>query len=181
MPNVPITSKMSVRVLVIDLENGEKEYLMTTLMDSGKFHHAIFGEIYNMRWGTEEGYKFIKIDAEIENFSTKTILGIEQEFYGTIVMSNVRALLANEAQEEFELEKIKPCKYEHKINRNISLGILKNGFVKVLFNDNESIDDFCERAKCLMKKNTIPIRKGRKFPRKRKAVRRHHITIRRNL
>ena len=135
LPNVPITSKMSIRVLVIELENGNKEYLITTLLDSHKFPHAIFGKIYNIRWGAEEGYKFIKINAEIENFSTKTVLGIEQEFHGTIVMSNVRALLANEAQEEFELEKNKTCKYRHKINRNISLGILKDDFVKVIFND----------------------------------------------
>lgn len=180
MPNIHITSTIHVRVLVITLNNGIEEYLITTLTDSVEFPYDMFIELYNIRWDVEEDYKFIKIHAEIENFSTKTALGLEQEFYGTIFISNVRALIANEAKEE--QEKIKPNrKYEYKINRNISLGLLKDKLVEVLFDKDEDINIFCERTKLLMKKNIIPVRKGRKFPRIRRVRRRHHMTIRRNL
>lgn len=182
LPNIPITSKAYVRVLVIDLENGTQEYLITTLTDPKKHPYELFRGLYNTRWDVEEDYKFIKIHAEMENFSTKTVEGLEQEFHATIFMSNVSALIANEAKAEIEQEKsVCDRKYEYKINRNISLGLLKDRLVNVLTSKTNTIKQFCEHTKYLMKKNIVPIRKGRKFSRIRKVRRRHHITIRRNL
>ena len=194
LPGLPITSVIKVRVLVIELETGEKEILITTLLDVEQYPYKIFKTLYNMRWGIEEGYKFIKIPIEIENFSTKTVNGIKQEFNGTIFISNVRALLADEAQTEIgealtEKNKIQEKeggvinknKYEYIINRNISIGLIKNNLVFVLLDKNVDIQKFCEKIKNLMKRNLVPIRKNRKVPRTRIARRRYHITIRRSL
>jgi hypothetical protein len=180
LPTIHITSTMKIRVIVITLNTSEKEYLITSLTDIQKYPYEIFKELYNSRWGVEESYKFIKIHNEMENFSTIIPEVLRQEFHANIFMSNARALLSNEAQEEIE-EKTNFCKYEYKINRNISLGLLKNELVNVLFDKEADVEIFCNRIKNLMKKNTIPIRKGRTYVRKRVARRAHHITIRRNL
>lgn len=182
LPNVHITSTIQLRVLVIELDNNEKEYLITTLLDSEKFTYEMFKDLYNKRWGIEENYKFLKVKIEIENFSTKTPSGIEQEFYGTIFMSNVKELLIHEAQEASDQEKINHNnKHEYIINQNIAIGLLKTSLILVLFDKERNIEQFCEKVKFLMKKNTVPIRKGRTFPRKVKAKRKHHMTIRRSL
>lgn len=182
LPNIPITSKIYARLLVIDLENGTQEYLITTLLDPIKHPYDLFNELYNTRWAVEEDYKMIKIHAELENFSTKSVQGIEQEFHATIFMSNISSLIANEAQAEIEQEKsLCNRKYEYKINRNISVGLLKDKLANILTSKANTIEKFCEHTKYLMKKNIVPVRKGRKFLRIRRVRRRHHITIRRNL
>lgn len=185
LPNILITSGMKIRVLVIKLDNGDEEYLITTLIDSEKYTYETFKELYNKRWGIEENYHFIKIAIEIENFSTKKPGGIEQEFYGTIFMSNVRALLSGEAQDERDEEgktkEHKKLKYDYKINRNISLGLIKDSLIEALFDPVVDLESYCKELKKLIKKNVVPIRKGRTFKRKRKANRRHHMTIRRSL
>jgi hypothetical protein len=56
--------KIAIRVLRIDLINSkeEEEILLTSLTD-------VFSDLYFLRWGIEENYKFYKVRIEIENFS----------------------------------------------------------------------------------------------------------------
>jgi hypothetical protein len=41
----------------------------------------LFKELYYLRWGIEENYKRLKQWVEIENFSGKSVLSIQQDFY----------------------------------------------------------------------------------------------------
>lgn len=92
----------------------------------------------------------------------------------------IRALLAQEAEEE-RTDSIKECKYEYKINKNISISVLKDEIVEVLINPKRDLKKFCEKTKNLMKKSTIPIRPGRKFQRIRKSRRKYPMNARRAL
>lgn len=179
-PDLDKRELFSLRVLVVTLNTGEKEILITSLLDKTEYPYKIFRELYFKRWGAEENYKFQKVILEIEKFSGKSKIAIEQDFHATVLSSNCHALLALEAQEELELEKtVDHRKYNYKINRNVGASILKNDFVKVLMDPNACLDTYCANTKQIMKKNLVSIRPGRKFERKiRHPHHKWHMTLR---
>ena len=46
------------RLILILLENGEKEVLCTSLIDSALYPYELFPELYHQRWGIEEGTSY---------------------------------------------------------------------------------------------------------------------------
>ena len=180
------------RVVIVKLKTGEKEILLTSLLCKKSYPYSIFQELYFKRWGIEEGYKFIKT-VEIENFSGKSILAVEQDFHATVLIANSHALLMLEAEEEMKkqqkdflgcsdqasLEKTKVSflasrKYEYCVNKNVSFEALKNEFVSVLLDSHSDIEKFCKEIKKLMKCDLIPKRPGRSFRRLRRNTRRKY-------
>jgi hypothetical protein len=173
-----------IRVLVITLKTGEKEILLTSLIDKEQYPYIIFRELYFKRWGTEENYKFHKLQLEIENFSGKSCFAVEQDFHATILAANARALLAWEAAKEIistkeSITTVDTKKYIYEINKNVSMEQLKNEFVAVLLDQVADIEEFCIKVKRTMKRNLVPIRPGRQFKRIRKHPhRKYHMNLR---
>lgn len=183
-PNLDKNEKFSLRVVVVTLSTGEKEILLTSLLDQCKYPYKIFRELYFKRWGAEENYKFYKFQLEIENFSGKSCLAVEQDFHATILAGNARALLALEAANEIANLKAKtshvtPKKYIYEINKKVSMDRLKNEFVAVLLDPEANIEHFCDRVKNTMIRNLVPKRPGRHFKRIRKHPhRKYHMNLR---
>jgi len=152
------------RVLLFELKSGEQEILLTSLLDQKEYLPIDFFNLYSMRWDIEENYKFQKSIAEMENFSGKSKLTIEQDFFATVFTCNFTSILMQEAQDEMnEALEHKKYKHKYKINRNLGLGLLKDELIKVILS-NENLDKFCEKVKFQMKKYLVPIRPGRSFP-----------------
>lgn len=171
---------MTLRVLVLDLKNGEKEILITSLINQKEYKYDCFLGLYFMRWGIEENYKFYKIRIEIENFSGFSVQAIEQDFYATILSSNIRSLIANEAHDMLEENKNPDRQYEYKINKNVSMGALKDEIFEILFNPRASVKRFCERIKKRMILAAVSIRPGREYKRNKKnSDRKYHVNQRR--
>lgn len=181
LPNICLKTIIKIRVLIIDLSTGEKEILITSLLDENIFEYKIFKDLYHLRWGGEENYKFHKVRVEIENFSGKTPHAIEQDFHATVFTGNIRALLAEEAQAEKEQIDIGKYKYDYKINKNISISILKDEIVEALYDPERDLEVFCEQMKKAIKKSTVPIRPERKFAHTRKTLRKYPMNRRRAL
>ena len=180
VPNMDWNQVIKLRVIVITLKTGEDEILITTLCDQERFKYDIFADFYFMRWGVEENYKLHKIRAEIENFSGKSPTAIEQDFHATILTCNIRALLAIEAQEELQMQNPeKLLKYEYKINKNVSAGVLKDEIIKILLNSDSDLESFCERLKMQMKRSMVPIRPGRNYARRKKNNKKYPMNNRR--
>lgn len=181
-PGVCLKKSIKIRVLVIRLPTGEDEVLITSLLDKVEFTYGMFKGVYNLRWGGEENYKFHKVRIELENFSGKTPHAIEQDFHASVLASNIRALIAEEAQTELEqIYPKKEMKYVYKINKNISIGILKDKIADIFFNPDGDLKEFCERLKFEMKKNVVPIRPGRRYTRIRKGNKKYPMNRRRAL
>ena len=171
LPNLQRNTTMQIRILVFNLDSGQKEYIITSLIDQNRFSYSDIFTMYGMRWNIEEGYKFYKNIAEIENFSGKSKIAIEQDFYATIFACNISTLLMLEAQDEVEeANSEKKLKYKYKINRNILVGTVKNEILDVLLGE-QDLNEYCERLKNRIKKNLIPIHPGRRFPRVFKRIR----------
>lgn len=182
LPGVCLKSRVKIRVLVIKLSTGEEEVLITSLINKDEYKYKMFQGLYHLRWGGEENYKFHKVRVEIENFSGKTCRAIEQDFNATIFTANVRALIAQEAQEE--LDQVHPkdrLKYNYKINKNISIGILKDEIAEYFSNPDMDLYKFCTSLKQDMKKSVVPIRPGRSYRRIRKYNHKFPMNRRRSL
>lgn len=172
--NINIESQISIRVVLVELPESEDEkleVLLTSLTNNNLFKHDFFKELYFFRWGIEENIKFWKLRIEIENFGGMTPNAVEQEYHATILVSNIRALLANEAQELLDEAQINK-KHDHIINKNISLSALKLVLIDVLLNPRSNIQKFCNKIKWRMTRASIEKKPGRKYPRDRKRTRR---------
>ncbi|MEA3514409.1 MAG: IS4 family transposase [Nanoarchaeota archaeon] len=150
-----------IRLVKVILENGEIEILATSLIEEEKYSTTIFKDLYFTRWGIEINYDHLKNQVEIENFSGRTVLAIEQDFYANMLMANFQSLIIRDAKEEMDKTN-KNCEYEYKINKNLSFSYMKDRFIKILLSDDSN---YFEQLKELFKVEPIPIRKGRKFKR----------------
>ena len=158
--------RIHVRVIKFTLDSGEEEMLVTNITDKRLGKNA-FKKLYFMRWPVETKYDIVKNKLQLENFNTRTIEGIQQDFYATMLLSNFAASVAIDVQDEIEEKrKDKGNKYQYKVNMNELIGILKDRLVLALIQDDidvqaNIIDSILEE----IKGNVIPIKPNRSVPR----------------
>jgi hypothetical protein len=166
---VKIGDSIKIRTIKFRLDSGQEEILITNLPKE-KLTLGEAQELYFKRWGIETRFDTLKNRLELENFSGEKPLIIEQDFYATQFVSNMAAIFKHDAEEQLKQKnKGKNLKHEYKINNNILFGKLKNQLVLLLLEENEEkklilYKDFIEQ----IQRSVIPIRKNRKFERKKK-------------
>ncbi len=158
---------LTVRVVRFLLPYGIEEALITSLLDK-KYTIEDLKELYFKRWGIEVKFDEIKNRLEIENFTGRTKIAIEQDFYASIYLSNMIELARQESDEIVkEKNKGKNLKHEYKTNLNILIGSLKDKLIMMMIEKSSRKRN--KMFKSIMKQasqNTIPIRLGRQYPRK---------------
>jgi len=164
--NITKKAQVLVRLVRVELDNGEIEILVTSLLDEEAYPSSIFKELYNLRWGVETYYDYLKNKLQIEIFSGYSVRSIEQDFYAAIFTANVHSILVNDCKPVIE-EQTKNRDGTYKINKNISLGLLKTVLIKLfLAPDFEPIMEeiqieFCKHV-VLYKRKPSTERKKRK-------------------
>jgi len=88
------TDSVTVRISVIELEDGKKEILCTSLLDTEKYTLEDLKQLYHFRWGIEEAYKLFKVRADMDSFSGMTALSVKQDFYAGIFSMNLCAMMS---------------------------------------------------------------------------------------
>jgi len=137
--------------------------LATTLLDENKYPTEIFKKLYFKRWGIETNYNRLKSNLNLEEFSGLSEIAIRQDFFVSMFIFNLQTVIALDSQEEMnQVESKKKNKYRYKINRNLSLGYMKDRVINILMSDNPK---YYDELKELFKTNPVPIKKGRKNPR----------------
>jgi hypothetical protein len=163
------------RVLKFRLKGGEDETLITDLT---KKYNGVdtFKALYFYRWPIETKYDIIKKKLEIENFSGRLVDNIRQDFYATMVITNIMVDFINEAQERVEEDQNdKNNKYEYKINVNHTIGVIKDVLIQaVCEEDDKKRKEKLDEITNLLEKRTIPIRPNRSLPGTRRNVKFHH-------
>nr|WP_255511838.1 transposase [Pedobacter sp. MR2016-19] len=81
-------STVRVRLVRVELANGEVEVLITTLLDSRKYPNGMFGQLYFFRWGIESFYDELKNKLKVEHFTGYSENTIRQDFQCAIFISN---------------------------------------------------------------------------------------------
>lgn len=165
-----LSKQLSCRLICVELENGEKEILCTSLTDTDKYTYEDLVELYHHRWSVEEGYKLFKARAEVEYFSGKTARAIKQDFYAKVFMMTFCAMLAFPIEEQVRKEHLQSKnKHPKKINRTAALSLSGNLMIGLFLTQKvkAAIDAFDK----IVSKTTEIIRPNRKFERKRKNKR----------
>lgn len=154
-----------VRMSKVTLDTGEIEYLLSNILEE-IIPADEMKEAYFKRWKIEIGYDVLKNKLHIENFTGKTQITIEQDFYAQIYTFNVLQDIKHTANVELqEKHKNKNLKYEYKPNINILAGWLKNILIAMIFvNTKEErrklYDTIIEKAE----KNLVAIKPNRAIP-----------------
>jgi hypothetical protein len=156
-------SKVKVRLVRVELPDGEVELLITSLLDLAIYKTEVFKELYFQRWGVETFYDEIKNKLKVEHFSGYSNQSILQDFYAALFVSNVQTLIVSELEDEIN-EQTKNNKYKYKVNSSLSYGFLKDRIVTLFFSKN-NMDETIAELKILFMKHLIPIRPNRTFSR----------------
>ena len=166
-----------VRMTKVILDTGEIEYLLSNISEE-TIQTEEMKEAYFKRWQIEIGYDILKNKLHIENFTGKTRITIEQDFYAQIYIFNVLQDIKHTANAELQQKhKEKNLKYEYKPNVNILAGWLKNILIAMIFADtNEErrklYDIIIEKAE----KNLVAIKPNRTYERKHDTSKRNKFS-----
>jgi hypothetical protein len=172
-------SRLAVRVIKFVLPGGETETLVTNLFDE-RMGVKAFKQLYFKRWPIETKYGEIKMKLEVEKFSGRTEVTIRQDFYITMMLSNVIAVASREAQPVVDRAREgKNNKYRYRVNKNHAIGTFKDRFLLALLerNDEKRAEKTDEIIR-LICEHAVPERKGRSIPRNpfpRKARFHHNL------
>lgn len=174
--NMPAT--LLVRCVRIRLENGEMEYLLTNIKEE-ELNILEMKELYGFRWNEETSFDTDKNKLEIENFSSKTVNGVLQDFYAKTLSANLTQILISDAQEQLDEEQAqKDNKYDYQINRAVAIGLVKDELPKFLLG-HETAEIWYPRMIEKILKRREPIRPGRNYPREKKHNIKYHMNKRR--
>lgn len=158
------TNSIMCRLIRIPLPNGKTKVLISSLTDKKSIKYKVFKELYHLRWPVEENYKLLKCRCGLEYFSGKTIEAIYQDFYATIMLTNLTAILAFGVRDIIK-EKSKNCKYSYQINWNNAMQNMKTSAILLFIRS--QLYKIIEQILNLFYVNSISYRPNRKYPRKK--------------
>jgi hypothetical protein len=166
----------NVRVIKFVLESGEEEILITNLSRK-TFKMKDFKDLYFLRWSVETKYNTIKNSMQIEQFTGRTRISIEQDFYATMYLTNLVSIAKMESDKRIKKDiDRRNLNCEYKTNEKMLIGILKDKLILMLLCPNphkrnqifESIIENATRYK-------TQIRPNRHFERPKDAHHRRKI------
>jgi Transposase DDE domain len=157
---------LKVRLVRVELPQST-EVLITNLWEQEGHPTSQFKDLYFMRWGIETNISIQKNILQLESFSGLTVHCVLQDFYATVIMTNLCSILIKDAQQTIE-KTTQSQKHPKKVNKNKSFGRLKVNLVALFINND--IEAILKKLHDHFVKDPIPIRKGRSFQRIRKNV-----------
>ena len=129
---VKLKEPLKLRIVKIQLPNGDTEYLATNIFDS-QISLDDFKWAYQKRWGIETKYNDVKNKLEIENFTGYSPIAILQDFYATMFLANLAGVLEYELHEEIEAAHSTPeNRYAYRMNIAATISELKRTVVEML-------------------------------------------------
>lgn len=121
-----------VRVIKVRISDEITEVLLTNIYDTN-ISPAQFKELYFLRWGVESKYKELKSSLNIEEFSGTKPIAIEQDFYTSIYLSMIAALIKKDADTAIaDDNKDKPLNSIYQSNRNFILALVFKRLIPLL-------------------------------------------------
>lgn len=164
---------LTLRSIAFPLENGVTEQLVTNLLSSD-LNVAQFGHLYSLRWGIESKYRELKNRWEIENFNSIKPISIQQEFYASMLLSNLSAIIKTEADLVIERRSITGNKHKYQANRSFIINRIKTMILQLLNSKPSQIKEIISRLIEEASKVKSIVRPNRKFGRFRRNTRRRY-------
>lgn len=165
-----LASRLRVRLVKIDLADGEVEVLATSLLDAQAVPVATLKPLYGWRWGVETYYDRLKNICEVERFSGRNVRSIEQDFFGVIFLTTLESVLSKPADVELAQESATAQrKHVARVNHAVSYLALVDHTVALLLDPPGTIEETLATLHFLFKTNPTLHRPGRRFPRHRRS------------
>lgn len=160
---------LQLRCIHVHLPDGSMEYLVTNIMDT-TFTVDTFRELYFLRWGIEGRYKEIKVSFRLESFSGYKPEIIKQDFYSTVFLSNLAALIKSMADTQLKVNG--QNKYKYQANRIFIIRRIKRNIISFLTQKRSTMSSIINVIIEETVRNRSQIRHGRQYPRRKKYTRR---------
>lgn len=155
---------LKLRLIRVELDTGEVEILITSVLDQNLYPTELFKELYHLRWPVEEDYKTMKQWIEIENFSGKSVLSVYQDFHAKVFSKNITRILTHPTLKAID-KKTEACLYRHKTNFTQSISKMKNVLPLLFVRTAGKIIEMISALHTLFIITTEPVRPDRKFAR----------------
>ena len=84
-----LKEKKYVKTRIIKVKIKETEEHLSTNLKPEEITKEEAKDLYFVRWNIEKAFDVIKNKINIENFSSKKVIGVEQEFYAQIMVYNM--------------------------------------------------------------------------------------------
>ena len=161
-----IRRTLRLRVLEVILDNGETEYIATNLFDEG-LTVKDFQQLYHLRWGIETGFNTMKHKLLMEDFTGRTVDAVLQDFFATLTSVNLMACALYDNREAIEeRQKDSDNKYQYAQNINHTIGTMRNALLDIVAARSVRRRRMLYRKLLAdTRKNLVPVRSGRSFPR----------------
>jgi hypothetical protein len=163
-------SPITLCLVRIELDSGETEILITSLLDTKRYPHSEFANLYHLRWPVEEDYKVMKRRIEIENFSGKSVLSVYQGFHAKVFSKNLTAVLSYPLMDKIK-QGSRHKQYFDQLNFTQALSRMKDSIVLLFTKIQPVVEKMIDKLHMLFLKTVEPIRPGSKFPRNKKVQR----------
>ncbi|MBU1677229.1 IS4 family transposase [bacterium] len=160
------------RLIKIELPDGEKEILCTSLVDSQTYLYEEFDKLYHYRWNEEEAYKLLKSRIELENFSGKTAHAVKQDFHAKVFLMTLCAAYSHPIEdrvvEEYKADQDR--KHDQKINRTNALSMTQDILIGVFIRKQftkalQAFDNIVENTREIIRpERSVPRNKRTKKP-----------------
>jgi len=157
-----------VRVVKLPMPKGETGIFFINLL-ADKIPAEEVLSFYHLRWGAETKYNSLKNKLDIESFSGRTLITVMQDFYATVLLSNIVATAKIDAGRiAAARNEGKELKYEeYAVNENLLIGRFRNNLIKIFFEKDGRVRALLfEKLLDIISRRTIPIIPGRSFPRR---------------
>lgn len=164
---------LKLRLIRVTLDTGESEILITSLLDKASHPVEIFGELYHERWPVEEDYKIMKCRMEMEAFTGKSVLSINQDFHANVFAKNLVSMLTFSAQSDLKSAGVKE-KHPHQINFSQAIGKAKHVIVLLFQRTKATVLKLIQEFIKVVAITTEPVRPGRKYPRNHKKTKKQY-------
>ena len=147
---------ISFRVVRFKISDDAYETIITNL-DPEKFPPEKIKELYHLRWGIETSFRELKYAIGLISFHSKKVEHITQEIFARLTMYNFCELITMHV-----VIQQKETKYSYQVNFTRAIQVCRYYFKC-------QSDISPPDVEALIRKNILPIRDGRKDPRKVKA------------
>ena len=144
------------RVVRFAISENTYEVIITNLSEK-EFSIEKIKEIYHMRWGIETSFRELKYAIGLTNFHSRKVAYILQEIFARLTMYNFCEIITTHVVIHH-----KDRKYSYQVNFTIAISICLH-----YFKCRDGVPP--PNVEALIQKNILPVRDGRKDPRKVRA------------
>ena len=166
--------KFKARLIAVELETGEIEFLLTSLTSTQVYPKEDFKELYHKRWPVEEAFKALKCFLKMESLTGTSQENVEQDFYAGVLFYNLsESALEESDQKAHNLKR----KHQYKVCRTQAYRTLKRRLFDLI---GENFKEVYSSLQNLFFSSLTCIRQNRSFVRDKSKDRRAKVKSKRS-